>query len=195
MSVLNFFASNSGSSCRTHPARNLFCAYNSSLSSSLKMFLKISSIRIEFSKRLFRVGFRVSLKRRTPNTVPSTFLWHQFCNIDHKTFSFFHFSLSSNGFPIACFLYFQYKEQNHHENARNRGLQHFGNTDLSSVLVRGFREVGEIVVQIVDEHRVTVHRSDRSCRTLWAHNLCLHLTWPGGQTSRCRCGVAHVLRF
>ena len=26
-------------------------------------------------------------------------------------------------------------------------------------------------------------------------NVCLHLIWPGGQTSRCRCGVAHALRF
>ena len=24
---------------------------------------------------------------------------------------------------------------------------------------------------------------------------CLHLTWPGSQTSRCMCGVARVLRF
>ena len=33
-------------------------------------------------------------------------------------------------------------------------------TELSSVLVRGFREVGEIVVRIVDEHRVIIHGSD-----------------------------------
>ena len=45
-------------------------------------------------------------------------------------------------------------------NVRNRGFKHCGNTELSSVLVRGFREVGEIVVRIVDEHRVTVHGSD-----------------------------------
>ena len=25
--------------------------------------------------------------------------------------------------------------------------------------------------------------------------MCLHLTWPGSQTSRCMCGVAHVLRL
>ena len=31
--------------------------------------------------------------------------------------------------------------------------------------------------------------------TVWLVFLCLHLIWPGSQTSRCRCGVAHVLRF
>ena len=50
--------------------------------------------------------FFVSRKRMTPDTVPSTFHWHWRCNTDRKTFSFFCFSLSSNGFPIACFLYF-----------------------------------------------------------------------------------------
>ena len=25
--------------------------------------------------------------------------------------------------------------------------------------------------------------------------MCLHLIWPGSQTSRCKFGVAHVLRF
>ena len=43
---------------------------------------------------------------------------------------------------------------------RNRGFKHSGNTELSSVLVRGFREVGEIVVRIIDEHRVIIHGSD-----------------------------------
>ena len=45
-------------------------------------------------------------------------------------------------------------------NVRNRGFKHCGNIKLSSFLVRGFREVGEIVVRIVDENRVIVHRSD-----------------------------------
>ena len=66
--------------------------------------------------------------------------------------------------------------------------------NVSSVLVRGFREVGETVVRIINEHRVTVHRSDL-VELFRARNLCLHLTWPGSQTSRCRCGVAYVLRF
>ena len=44
-------------------------------------------------------------------------------------------------------------------NVRNRGFKHCGNTELSSVLVRGFRDVGEIVIRIVDEHRVIIHRS------------------------------------
>ena len=38
-------------------------------------------------------------------------------------------------------------------NVQNRGFKHCVNTELTSVLVRGFREVGEIVVRIVDEHR------------------------------------------
>ena len=37
---------------------------------------------------------------------------------------------------------------------RNREFKHCENTELACVLVRGFREVGEIVVRIVDEHRV-----------------------------------------
>ena len=40
-------------------------------------------------------------------------------------------------------------------NVQNRG----GNTELSSVLVHGFREVGEIVVRIVDELNVIIHGS------------------------------------
>ena len=45
-------------------------------------------------------------------------------------------------------------------NVRNRGLTHCGNTEQSSVLACGFREVTSvIVVRIVDGRRVTVHRS------------------------------------
>ena len=79
-------------------------------------------------------------------------------------------------------------------NVKNRGFKHCGNTKLSNVLVRGFREVGEIVVRIVDEHLVIIHGSDLD-ELSWARNPCLRLIWQGGQTSRCRCGVAHVLRF
>ena len=95
---------------------------NKSLSSSsLKMFSEISSIRIEFSE-LFRTGFSVTLQTHT-NTVPLTFLWHRFCSIDHRTFSFFSFSLSSNGFPIACFRCFLFEEQNHHEKRATQRIQ------------------------------------------------------------------------
>ena len=45
-------------------------------------------------------------------------------------------------------------------NVQNRGFKHCGNTDLASVLVRGFRDIGDTVVLIVDERRVIVHRSD-----------------------------------
>ena len=65
----------------------------------------------------------------------------------------------------------------------NRGFKHCGNTELYSVLVRGFREVGEIVVRIVDEHRVIVNRSDL-VELFGFINLCLRLIWPGSQTSR-----------
>ena len=44
-------------------------------------------------------------------------------------------------------------------NARNRGFEHCENTDLACVLVRGFREVGEIVVRIVVKRRVIIHGS------------------------------------
>ena len=46
-------------------------------------------------------------------------------------------------------------------NFRNRGFKHCGNTEQSSVLVCGFREVRDaIVVRIGDGRRVTVYRSD-----------------------------------
>ena len=48
------------------------------------VFSEISFIRIELS---------VSLKRMTPNTVPSTLLWHRLRNTDHRTFSFFSLSV------------------------------------------------------------------------------------------------------
>ena len=42
----------------------------------------------------------------------------------------------------------------------HRGFKHCENTELASVLVRGFREVGDVVVRIVDERRVIIHGSD-----------------------------------
>ena len=44
-------------------------------------------------------------------------------------------------------------------NVQNRGFKHCENTELASVLVRGFREVGDIVVRVVDERRVIIHGS------------------------------------
>ena len=45
-------------------------------------------------------------------------------------------------------------------NVRTRGFKHCGNTERSSVLACGFREVRDaIVVRIVDGRRVTVYRS------------------------------------
>ena len=40
-----------------------------------------------------------------------------------------------------------------------------------------------------------VEQNARRDDTVWLVFLCLHLTWPGSQTSRGKCGVAHVLRF
>ena len=56
-------------------------------------------------------------------------------------------------------------------NVQKRGFKHCENTELSSVLAYGFREVGEIVVQIVDGCRVIVHGSDL-VQLFWARNLC-----------------------
>ena len=46
-------------------------------------------------------------------------------------------------------------------NVRNRGFEHYENTEQSSVPVCVFREVRDFIeVWIVNEHRVIVHRSD-----------------------------------
>ena len=46
-------------------------------------------------------------------------------------------------------------------NVRNRGFKHSENTEQSNVLVFVFREVRDFTeVWIVNEHSVTVHRSD-----------------------------------
>ena len=44
-------------------------------------------------------------------------------------------------------------------NVQNRRFKQCVNTELAGVLVRGFREVGDIVVQILDERRVIIHGS------------------------------------
>ena len=95
------------------------------------------------------------------------FRW-SFFDIDYATLitkpslSFFlSLSLSSNRFPDACLLCFLFEGQNHQwETCKTRGFKHCGNTELASVLVRGFREIGDTVVLIDDERRVIVHRSD-----------------------------------
>ena len=92
-------------------------------------------------------------------------LFHRlFIDIDSTTLitepSLSSLSLSCNGFPFACFsLLLFWRAKLPMRNVRSRGFKHCGNNELSSVLVHGFREVGEIVVRIVDERRVTIHRS------------------------------------
>ena len=44
-------------------------------------------------------------------------------------------------------------------NVQNTGFKHCMNNELTSVLVRGSREVGEIVVRIADGRRVVIHGS------------------------------------
>ena len=97
----------------------------------------------------------VSLKSMTPSAVPSTFLWHRLCNTDHRTFSLRCFSLSCNGLPRHPFSAFSLKSKITMRNVRNRGSKHCGNTEQSSVLACGFREVRDaFVVRIVDGRRV-----------------------------------------
>ena len=60
--------------------------------------------------------------------------------ITKPSLSFLSLSLSSNGFPVACFLCFLFQKQNHHKETCDR-------------------EVGDIVVRIVDERRVIIHGS------------------------------------
>ena len=45
-------------------------------------------------------------------------------------------------------------------NVQHRGFKHCGNTELSTVLACGFREITDIVVRIVHERRVIIHGSD-----------------------------------
>ena len=104
------------------------------------------------------------------------------------------FSMSSNGFPIACFLYILPEEQNHHENAAKQKIQTLWEHQIVSCprsrFSRSRRNCGS------DRWWASCHYPRKwSCRTPWAHKLCLRLTWPGSQTSRCKCGVARVLRF
>ena len=95
-----------------------YFAYNSFLSSSSKMFSEISSIRKEFSLTLQSRIFRGI----TPNAVPSTFLLHQFCNTDHKTFSFFFFYVQQR-FPDCMLSLHSTWRANHHENAAKQKIQ------------------------------------------------------------------------
>ena len=148
------------------------------LSSSFKMFSEISFIRQEFP---------ASQKRMTPNTVPSTFLWHQFCNTDHRTFSFF-FSLSlclAIGLPMHAFFCLLFEEQNHHEKRAKQRFQ----TLWEHRTVQCYRVCfsrSQRFHRGLDRQWALCHCPQKwSCRTAWAHNLCLHLTWPGSQTSRC----------
>ena len=153
---------------------------NSLLSSSFKVSSEISLIRTEFF---------VTLQTHT-NTVPLTFLWHRFGGTDHKTFSFFYFSLSSN----RAFFAFYLKSKNHHEKRAKQRTQ----TLCEHRIVECSRSWFSRSRRNCDSDRwwASCHHPRKwTCRTHWAHNLCLHLTWPSSQTYRCKCRVAHVLRF
>ena len=100
----------------------------------------------------------------TPNIVPSIFPWHRLCKTVHKTYSFLFFYLSlcqAIGFPMHAFFAFHLKSKIIMRNVRNRGFKYCENTEQSSVLVCLFRDVRDFIeVWIVNENRVTVHRSD-----------------------------------
>ena len=171
MRILNFIASNSG-------------AYDVLIQSKFSLKWKFTkkkacwALRWRCSRishpsewnflRLFRIEFSVTLLTHT-NAVPLTILWHRHCITDRKTFSFFSFSLSCDGFPIACFLCFLFKIKIIMRNVRNREFKHCGNIELSNVLVRGFsrsRRCGP------DRWWASCHHPRKySCRTCWAHNL------------------------
>ena len=158
------------------------------------MFLEISSIRIEFSERLFKIGFSVTLQTHT-DIVPLVFLWHRLCSTDHKIFSFFYFSLSSNDFPIACFLYFLFEEQKSLWETRKTEDSNTVRTSNCLVFSFGIFEKSENFCGS-DRWWASCHHPQKwSCRTLWTRDLCLHLIWSGSQTSRCMYGVTYVLRF
>ena len=155
MRIMNFFVPNFGSPCCTQSSV-IFSELKNSPTTTCWALRSRSSWRSHPSAynflRLFRTGFSVTLQTHT-NTVPLTFLWHRPCSTDHKTF--FLFSLwSSNGFLIACFLCFLSLRN---RIVRNRGFKHCENTEQCSALVRGLREVGDILVRIVDERRVIIH--------------------------------------
>ena len=135
--ILNFFVPNFGSPCLTQSENFLW----SELSAKLACWtLRHSSIM--FSENSIRKEFSVTLQTHT-NAVPLTFLWHRFCSTDHKTFSF-HFSLSRNGFPTTFFA-FSLRSKITGRNVRKFEFKHCGNTELSGVLVRVFREVTDIL--------------------------------------------------
>ena len=98
----------------------------------------------------------------TPNIVPSTFLWHRLCSTGRKTFSLSFLSLSSNRFPEACFLCFLFEERNHHEKRQKQRIQtswEHRTVQCSRVCLSRSQRIS-LEVWIVNEHRVTVHRSD-----------------------------------
>ena len=119
------------------------------------MFSEISSIRIEFAEtpqnKIFcdssLIPFRLS-----------------FVDIDYATLitkpSLSSLSLClATVFRLHVFFAFCLKSKIIMRHVRNRSFKHCGNTKLSNVLVRGFREVGDVVVRIVDDRRVIIHRS------------------------------------
>ena len=78
-------------------------------------------------------------------TVPLTFLWHRLCTTDHKTFSFFSFSIQQRFPDCMLSLLSLGGTKSPMRNVRNRRFKHCGNTDLASVLVSGFFEKSEIL--------------------------------------------------
>ena len=141
MSVLNFFASSSGSPWCTHS--EIFSELNFPKKKLVELFVPSVLGDLEQQSRIFRDSWE------------QNFLWlfrltqipfrQPFFDIDSVPLiskpSLSSLPLSSNGFPIACFPCFPFEEQNHQwETFRNRRFKHCGNTESSSVLDHVFRE-------------------------------------------------------
>ena len=107
----------------------------------------------------------------------STFPWHRLCNIDHRTFSFFTFSVLRR-IPAAYFLCF---------------LKNKSPWDTSKTVFKHWKH------RTIQCSRVWFSRSQRCCgsdrwwysclhlqrwpcQTLWTHNLWWRRTWSGSQT-------------
>ena len=185
---MNFFASNFGSPC---------CTHSEIIFSELKFPLFIAcraprwgcSRRSHPSEQDFPWLFRLTL---LPCRLP-------FFDIDSAALITKPFLPSLSLCPttvsrLHAFSAFYLKSKIIMRNVRNRGFKHCRNIELSSVLARGFprsrRNCGS-----GRWWAPCHHPRNYSCRTRWAHYLCLHLTRPNSQISQCRCGVARVLRF
>ena len=163
-------------------------------SSSLRMFSEIKFIRTEFSGTLKNRIFCDLLNSH----------WHRlfrwpFFDIDSAavitkpSLSSIPFCLATVFRLHAFFCLSLWRAKSSWETCETEDLNTVGTPNCAVISFVVF-EKSEIWG--LDRQWASCHCPQKwSCRTLWDHNLCLHLIWPGSQTSRCRCGVARVLPF